>query len=67
MYFRGGLQNILDVYDPANHGKYQDRIACMHEEGENRMFSAFFWRFFFPRIVHIVKLVGIERGVNKTF
>jgi hypothetical protein len=66
---RWGLQNKLDVHDPENHGKYQDRIARMYEEGENGMLFAFFWRLFFPSVIfffpHIILWVETW-SFNKT-
>ena len=61
-----GLQYEFDINHPGNHGKNQDRITRMNEEGENGVFPAFFLRFFFPRIVHIVNLMGFGQIVNKT-
>ncbi|MDA1109280.1 MAG: hypothetical protein O3A78_05605, partial [Nitrospinae bacterium] len=46
------LQNELDINDPGNHGENQYRVTRMHEERENGMLPAFFWRFFFIGIVH---------------
>ncbi len=63
----GCLQNELYINDPGNHGKYQDGITRVNEEGEKWMLPAFFGRFFFLCSVHIVTLMEAGGASIKLF